>query len=184
MELTKKGTPHHHLILGPIGVDRDIMCMRRFELAKWKRRFYSCDCIAHELARHWKEITGDSYIVHGREVIGAEGAASYMGKYLTKTFGREDRTDFTGMVRRWSSSRGWPGNSDLHLRQTDTGGWEERLFRSGGIEERFLGGPDDLLERNGEDIVKQRVDKANTRKLVKDMRRYLNYDSDVRKAID
>ena len=161
------------MILGPIGVDEVISCNRRFELERWKRRFDSCSCIAHEFARHWWAITGDSWIVHGTPVYGAEGAASYMAKYLTKGFLREDREEQLGMVRRWSSSRGWPGSSNLHLRQTDEGGWEERLFRPGRVEERFVGGPEDLMERVGDNLTLARSKKNVDRRNIKEMERML-----------
>jgi len=171
IELTKRGTPHHHLILGPIGSNETPMCMKRYDSVRYKRRFGNCDCLAHEFARNWVAVTGDSYIVHGREVVGAAGAASYMAKYLVKTFTRPDREDQLQMVRRWSSSRGWPGNADLHLRQTDEGGWEKRMFQPGKIDERFLGGPEDLMERNGENIVAELHEKRNLRRQVMEMER-------------
>ncbi len=177
MELTKKGTPHHHLILGPIGVNESIMCMRSYDSARYQRRFHNCDCVAHEFARHWLAVTRDSYIVHGVPVVGAEGAASYMAKYLVKGFMRADRQELSGMLRRWSSSRGWPGNSDLHLAQTDGAGWEERLFRPGRVEEEFLGGPEDLMERSGEDLVKAMREKKTLKAAVVNMERKLQrYD--------
>ena len=101
VELTKRGTPHHHLVIGPIGSDETISCMgRRFDIVRFQRRFRDCDCITHEFARHWGAVTGDSYIVHGREVVGSQGAANYMAKYLTKTFMRGDREDVLQMVKR------------------------------------------------------------------------------------
>ncbi len=174
IELTKKGTPHHHLIVGPIGVDDVISCMSRsFDVKRYRRRFGNCSCLVHELAVHWKAVTGDSYIVHGREVVGVEGAATYMAKYLTKTFMRDDRQKQTGMERRWSTSRGWPGEPRMRLRHTVEGSWSERLFRPGKVDERFLGGPADLEERVGDDIVKKLFEKGKVKKSAKELERML-----------
>ncbi len=54
-----------------------------------------------------------------------------MGKYLGKTFGTEGRLKALGMSRRWSSSRGWPGNGRMRLAPTEQGGWKERVFEYG-----------------------------------------------------
>ena len=184
IELTKKRTPHHHLILGPIGVDEVDMCMpirSNRDAKRYWNRLGNCGCLSHEFSGHWYAVTGDSYIVHARGVVGEEDAAKYLGKYISKGFMRSDREMLTGMARRWSSSVGWPGNMELRLAQTTKGGWEERLFRRGKMEDRFLGGPMDLLERVGEDIVMEYAKKAADRKQITKMRRYLR-DSDVREA--
>ena len=151
----------------------------RFD-AKWFfARMAKCGCLAHEFSRHWWEVTGDSFIIHARAVTGAAEAAAYLGKYISKGFQREDREDLTGMARRWSSSAGWPGNIDLHLRQTDEGGWDERIFAPGKVGAHMLGGPDDLMERVGEDIVMNVAVKGKDNKNIAQLRRFLN-DTNVR----
>ncbi len=134
MELTQKGTPHHHLVAGPISDGERVRCWTgNLRIREYERRFESCDCLAHSIARHWYAVTGDSYIVHTTPVVGARGAASYMAKYLVKTFGQEDRAKALGMRRRWSSSRGWPGAARQRLAPTLTKDWYERVFRYRGV---------------------------------------------------
>ncbi len=102
-----------------------------------------------------------------------------MGKYLSKTFAREERQETLGMERRWSSSRGWPGNSQLELAQTSEGGWLKREFRPGHVDVEDLGGPEDLLERKGEDLVKEFTKKAKDKAMIGKIRSVL-HDTDVR----
>lgn len=95
----------------------------------------------------WFEITGDSYIVHVMEIVGAAGAASYMAKYVAKTFdGRI--AEGLGMRRRWSSSGGFPFGGLIKLAQTEKGGWKTRTWRK--TIDGEAGGPEDLLERVGD----------------------------------
>ena len=86
MELTKKGVPHHHLVIGP--VSGSIKCWPRngFRIERYRARMGSCVCLAHKVARQWYEVTGDSYIVHTVIVTGAGGAGGYMSKYMGKEF--------------------------------------------------------------------------------------------------
>lgn len=180
VELTVKGTPHHHLILGPIGIDEVISCMpRRFSIVRFRKRAGSCNCIAHEFSRHWEMVTGDSYIVHGREVVGVADAASYLSKYLKKSFLRSNREERLGMLRRWSSSRGWPGNAQLRLRYTEEREWAERQFRPGRVDPELLGGPDDLMVRVGEDLVRALRDKTADKRNLMELQR-MTHDTNVR----
>ncbi len=129
MEVTRKGTPHHHLVAGTIPDDERIRCWSgELRIQQYLARFDSCECLAHALARHWYAVTGDSFIVHTTPVLGGGGAGAYMAKYLAKTFGAEDRFKALGMRRRWSSSRGWPGSGRQRLGPTVHEGWEERVF--------------------------------------------------------
>lgn len=131
MEVTQKGTPHWHLVTGPVTHDQIRCWSGQLVHKQYVRRWDSCDCLAHEFSRAWYSVTGDSYIVHAMEVLGARGAASYMAKYLAKTFGAEDRHKALGMSRRWSSSRGWPGSGRMRLAPSEDGGWKERVFAYG-----------------------------------------------------
>ncbi len=115
-------------------------------------------------------MTGDSWIVHGTEVIGADGAGAYMGKYLQKQFFNEERQEVLGMLRRWSSSRGWPASDKLCLSHTlkpERLRWMKRYFTPGHVDEELLGGPAWLLDRSGEDIVKAKVAKLAANKLIR-----------------
>ena len=118
MELTKVGTPHHHLTVGPIADKEVISCWKEFEIVRYLERFSECGCVAHEFARAWVTVTMDSFVVHATPVWGPDGAGGYMGKYMQKTFAWEGRAEILGMERRWSSSLGWPGNSLLELKRT------------------------------------------------------------------
>ncbi len=130
MEVTRKGTPHHHLVTGPIRSDEQLRCWTGdLRIRRYERRFETCDCLAHTMARHWYAVTGDSYIIHATPVLGSNGAATYMAKYLAKTFGNEGRAKALGMRRRWSSGRGWPGAARQRLAPTVDEDWYETIYR-------------------------------------------------------
>lgn len=145
MELTKKGTPHHHLVTSTTGRER---CYGQpFDMRLFKRRFDYCDCTSHRWSRLWYEVTKDSYLVHAMPTKSAAGAARYLAKYLTKTFGEENRWQKLGMQRRFSTSK-WPGSGQLKLKYSD---WT--LIMHGARH-----GPEEtatdayLLERTGTDV--------------------------------
>ncbi len=109
------------------------------------------------------------------ECFGAEGAAGYMGKYMQKMFPWIDRrVELLGMERRWSTNQGWPGNGALELKQTSEGGWGSKVFRPGHVDAGELGGPVDLLERKGENIVKLQYEKSKVKTFVNKMRSRLH----------
>lgn len=124
VELTKKGQPHLHLIAGP--VSGKIRCYGNERLdAQWFDRVgrAGCLCLSHRMSRVWESITG-AWHVHTAPVTGAAGAAGYLGKYLSKGAYVRQGLEALGFKRRWSSSRGWPGNGRLRLKQTMEGGWD------------------------------------------------------------
>ncbi len=130
MEVTKKMTPHWHMVAGTI--TDDIRCWTgKLRIGQYNKRWESCECLAHNFARAWYAVTGDSYIVHTTPVLGARGAGAYMAKYLSKTFGTEGRHKALGMSRRWSSSRGWPGSGRQRLAPSEGEGWKQRIFEYG-----------------------------------------------------
>ena len=131
MEVTRKGTPHWHLVAGPIQHERIRCWSGKLRTKQYLRHWKTCDCLAHEFSRAWFSITGDSFIIHATPVLGARGAGAYMAKYMVKTFGAETRLKALGMARRWSSSRGWPGSGQLRLAPTEGCGWTTRTFRYG-----------------------------------------------------
>ena len=168
MELTKKGIPHHHLVAGTIGPDEEIACYGRpFDIRRYRKRFDHCACVSHRFARAWQEVTMDSYIVHAREIDGPLRAAWYMSKYLLKTFMAEDRMRDFGMARRWSSSRGWPGNARLKLAHSD---WSLIMhFRGSHGTEQTNWPP--LLRREGTDLAKAMGAKRKKARVVKTLER-------------
>jgi len=152
MELTKVGTPHHHLIMGTIP-RMEINCWgtnEDFDIRRFDRRFDSCECVAHRISREWEELTGDSRIVHANWVTSAQKGANYLAKYVGKEFDAPRAAEL-GMARRWSSSRTWPGTGRLRLLQTERG-WDRVRFSEGHIPEAYTGGPDSLTERNGNSL--------------------------------
>ena len=137
MELTKKGMPHHHLVMGKIPGGVEINCWQpgAFKEPAYADVWETCLCLSHRLSRVWWEVTKDSYIVHTVPVITAYGAGGYMAKYMSKQFD-EKRAATLGMERRWSTSRGWPGNGHLRLKQLE---WHSTLFRPGYVPPEVLG---------------------------------------------
>lgn len=136
MELTKKGTPHFHLVIGNIPESRKIRCFgRSFNLEQYRRRFDDCACVAHVIARAWKRVqAGESWIVHATPVGSARGAAAYLCKYLQKEFDGE-RAVRLGMKCRWSASRNWPSEPRSRLKiSTSLKGWRRSSWSPHGVD--------------------------------------------------
>lgn len=134
MEMTKRGTPHFHLIAGPIDEPRRINCWgSSLEIRRYNERFASCQCVAHSFARSWRRVQRDeSYLVHAIPVRGSGRACgSYMAKYMSKAF---PWPGAAGMQRKYSKSRGWPSEPRARLQGTLEGdGWRRRLWQEGGV---------------------------------------------------
>lgn len=176
MELTKAGTPHHHLIAGNIDLPK-VNCWgtnEEFEIKAYQKRFDSCECVAHRVAREWYGLTGDSYIVHANWVTSAVKGANYLAKYLGKEFD-VPRAAALGMARRWSSSRDWPGHGRLRLLQTERG-WDRVGFADGHLPDEVLGGPDYLTARNGNDLTASFVERASRKRFESLVRRKTDHD--------
>lgn len=110
-ELTKKGQPHLHLIVGGFGRETD------------KKELTECFRDA------WLRVTGDSYIVWVVKVTGEKGAAYYLCKYLTKGVMNREDMEARGFKRRWSSSANWP-KGETQLLGTKMNAWETVEFVS------------------------------------------------------
>ncbi len=173
MELTKKGTPHHHLVMGPVPLDKKIRCWRRNDKLDggwYLSRLDSCLCMAHTISREWYAVTGDSFMVHGIPVTGAAGAGGYMAKYMGKEFDGE-RAEVLGMQRRWSTSHKWPGTGRVRLKQSGRPeGWRRKSFRYGQVGSDIEGGPADLLERQGDSLDKALARKRSAGRIVKQIK--------------
>lgn len=158
-EVTKKGELHYHLMAGLDRDQRRVNCYPRwgFDMKHFTKRFDTCGCVSHELSRVWFDITGDTKIVHTTLVVSNRGAGSYMSKYLAKTLGEERlQLERLGALRRWSSSKGWPGGGRLQLaRSLAAGGpgWNARTLMRSLVGTEKIGGPDDLMEKSGENLV-------------------------------
>lgn len=141
-ELTKKGQLHLHLVT-KFEEGRQDSC--RSDRERYKRWFarnctesrglgapYSDvkereglrarECVQHELARLWLDITGDSNVVHVSDIMSPAGAAGYVAKYLAKTLLSND-LEALGYTRRWSRSRDWPGDAEVRLKGTVDSVW-------------------------------------------------------------
>ncbi len=173
MELTKKGTPHHHLVIGPVPESKGIRCWRRGDrivAAEYLVKMEDCECLVHTIAREWYAVTGDSLMVHGIPVTSSKGAGVYLAKYMQKEFDSE-RAEVLGMARRWSTSRGWPGSKRLRLCATSRKEWERTSFRLGHVESDIEGGPADLLEREGDSLDVERARELRIAKVVNEIKR-------------
>jgi len=163
-ELTAAGTPHHHMVVGP--VKGTIRChgrtiKRGAETARYLNRLASCECLSHQFAREWFSITGDSFMCFATAVTDPVGAGGYMGKYMQKGF------LMRSAGRRYSTSRDWPGNARIRLKQTLEGGWSHiRQWPASSFPstENLNPREEDLLERVGENLTmalqRQRSKKA------------------------
>ncbi len=174
MELTKAGTPHHHLVMGPVPQEKRVRCWKRYEsldATHYLRNLDSCACLSHTMAREWYAVTGDSWLIHGMPVYSAKGAGSYMAKYMGKEFDG-DRAAELGMQRRWSTSRGWPGTSRMRLQQSGRPeGWARHSFRYGQVEADIEGGPADLLGREGDKLDHEMASKRSAERLIRTIER-------------
>lgn len=134
-ELTKNLQVHLHNIVGGVstrvsccvGRTRTLKCGHRWN-KEWALAECPRNCLEHELAKLWFAITGDSFVVDARLVLGAAGAASYLTKYLVK--GMYDRTvmENRGFSRRWSTSRNWPKPEQMQFAITMAGAWQNRQW--------------------------------------------------------
>ena len=136
-ELTKRGQVHLHTMmtgLGSrtpccIGKGRNGKCAHRWT-ESWVTSDCQSDCLEHQLASFWLSITGDSFVVDSRLILGPSGAANYLVKYLTKSFDSRSDLEALGFHRRWSCSRNWPSPQRLQFKHTRDGTWSSTHFIS------------------------------------------------------
>lgn len=187
VELTKKGQPHLHLLMGGFGEKRMGCCGRNNDHgygAMWKASCRSNpECLEHQISRMWESASGDSWVVDAREVVGAAGASSYLSKYLKKGM-YTGRLAEAGFARRYSRSKGWPSGK-IGLRGSVVG-WDGVVWKGswelpGDVEARLQKSEGAyLMEVVGHDIVKaiqeRRVRKVKAKKIL----RMLNNDESNR----
>ncbi len=163
MELTKQGTPHFHLCIGSVPSDTPLRCYgNSFEVGPFLRRWNTCPCLSHKLARVWSAVqNGESWIVHCVPVRGAGGAAVYLAKYMAKEFDGE-RMEVLGMKRRFSKSRNWPSEPRARLEGSHGKGWRRSWFKEGWVDVESLkpglseeAGKMRRTERQQEEVTKQ-----------------------------
>lgn len=132
VEMTKRRQPHLHLAVGGIG-ERVARCVglkwRRWTEA-WVAKKCPVDCLQHEWAKIWKEVTGDSYILDARPVWSAEKGSAYLGKYLTKAMAYWDVLEGQGFKRRWARSNNWP-RGEMRLKGSVDDIWEGTVYLRG-----------------------------------------------------
>lgn len=154
VELTKKRQPHLHLVMGTCLTQ--IRCYGRdFDEREFSRRFDSCQCLSHRFSRHWFAVTGDSYICHATPVTSSRGAGAYLAKYMRKDMVERPELERLGFIRRWSSSRGFPGAGRMRLKYTVEKKWLTTFFRHGLVVPSTYeaGKYPELEERVGPDLV-------------------------------
>ncbi len=171
MELTKKGTPHFHLVIGNIPSEKRLRCFgRNFDVVRYRLVFDDCPCVAHVIGRAWQQVQdGESWLVHAVPVAGAKGAASYMAKYLDKEFDGA-RGEALGMKRRWSTSRNWPSEKRSRLTESlKPAGWRRTVWAARKVLIEELTIDEELLARKETERQKAEARRAVRRRLVKQM---------------
>ena len=97
-------------------------------------------------------------------MTGANGAASYLAKYLDKSLG-EARNEL-GMVRRWSTSRNWPKQPRRRL-EAGRGGWIRHLWQLGSADLAGLPQGKEMIET---EVQAEAARKAAARRFLKGAR--------------
>ena len=128
-QLTKRGTPHLHVVMGNLN-GRVARCEKDvYKNLAWSQARCKVDCLEHEVARLWLNITTDSWVVDVRPVVGPAGAGAYLGRYLATDFLMHSRLVELGYHRRYNRSRNWPHERRMEYEATARGEWHlvERL---------------------------------------------------------
>lgn len=164
-ELTRRRQVHLHLIIGKVG-RRVAMCEKNPKSRRrWVDRTCSQNCLAHEIAREWFDITKDSYVVDSSPVRSASKVASYVAKYLSKGFAEREELEARGFSRRYSTSRNWPGRTGLGFRGTAEGAWKGVTLLPDRLEYRNAAARDTTckwMEPIGDKFALARLDEALT----------------------
>ena len=183
VELTKKGVPHLHLLVGGVGKRTDSCAPKGYEFKFNVHTIHQrCakDCLIHEWSRAWYAVTGDSFVVHARKGYSPARLANYLGKYLVKGFYQREDLKEMGFERRWSCARNWPRPEKLETITSANGGWAKTQIVSGyglrdQMAERVERDKDaGALQRVGDqkvlDIQKEKVEAGARRRLDKQLK--------------
>lgn len=126
IEATKKGTPHLHVLMSGLGVQRrDNPHKDHFGNTPYGEGFIGavCDCVLHEVGKLWfKETT--AFVTDAAKVFNPAGACRYLAKYLVKGFIDRTRLEELGYGRRYSMARNWDRGEKLQLRGSKEDIWE------------------------------------------------------------
>jgi hypothetical protein len=130
-QLTKAGIPHLHVVMGGLN-GRKARCEKDvYKDLVWSQAKCSSDCLEHEISRHWFEVTGDSWVVDCRPVVGSAGAGAYIGRYLATDFTKHERLVELGYSRRYNRSLNWPHTERMEFAATQEGRWTHVGRRDG-----------------------------------------------------
>ncbi len=165
MEVTKKGTPHMHLLVGKV-IGRKRCYGSSFRIKPFLAVFEECECWSHRLSRIWKQVQkGESFIVHTLPVSSAKGAGAYLGKYMMKAYDPELAREL-GMSRRFSANSRWPREKRRRLVPGGTDGWRRTTWDPRQVDtSQWLGLTEFQCDASKEQIV--RDEKRAARALLK-----------------
>jgi len=125
LELTKRGQPHFHLLLGGVGLQKASCRIRPYQTLKHITGACRANnrCLEHLVHDAWVKSVPDSPIVFVTDVYDLSGLGRYFAKYLTKTFTGTFDAASLGFGRRWSTTRNFPRVPRMELRGTVDGSW-------------------------------------------------------------
>lgn len=179
MELTKKKQPHFHVVMGPVTGKLRCYGEDDFDARRFFKRMEACGCLSHAMARAWQAVTTTSYIVFVVPVTNPRGAGAYLAKYMVKDMAAYWQMRRRGFHRRWSTSRGWPGNGRLRLIETD---WTHHEFYDGWTSRRPEGAePLSMMEMTGPPALLEAVNRQAKERKARKLRGMVNAE-DVRKT--
>lgn len=127
-ELTKRGQIHlHGIIVNAVG--KASCRTSEFGRKAWMLRNCSQNCLEHDMAKAWYEVTNrKSFVTDCQEIRSVAGTCAYVQKYMAKDFAGDRKTlKSLGFKKRWSSSSNWPRCEPLRLQGSLLGAWESVL---------------------------------------------------------
>lgn len=160
-ELTKRGTPHLHIIMTNLGG-------------------MTIQDLGREVQTAWSMATREnhqvvSFITDTRAVYSTTGAGSYLAKYLVKGQRHREELARLGFTRRFSRSPGWPSDEPLRRKGTELEKWTKVVWTAGvsdlGLQEIRRTAAHPLLERVGGRHYLAMADRAKRNGLISRMER-------------
>lgn len=153
VEITKKGQPHLHVVMGPIEGRINCYGDKRIDARLFTEAMGNCDCLSHRMSELWLGVTGDSWHVHTMLVRGAGRAGAYLFKYMAKTLTTWADLEALGFKRRYSNSKSWPGRGRVRLQGSLEKRWYKRIFSNGqpiiGLREPYLNPDHPFVRQKG-----------------------------------
>lgn len=169
VELTKKGQPHIHLLMRMPKGNFTGACTNR-----------QCgDCVQCEMRVVWRKVTRrntsteESYILDVEDVRYIDRMATYITKYVTKTF-------FEVEGRRYATSRNWCESSELRLKGSESG-WrsvkriKRRRKNNDALDKRVVADREnDLMELVGDPVAITKMRASKRRAQIKEANKRAN----------